>query len=278
MIRLTWVLAVGGLRNSRPRSRRWTGPARPARAPRVPVRSAPARIWRRGPRPAGRAAGKSVISRRVTLGESSASPRATTRTALQQLGGLGVLDQEAAGPGPDRLVDVLVGFERGQDEHLDAGEVLVGRDAPGRFEPVDARASGCPSAPRRRARCGPARPPGRRRRPRRRRRYRRRRPASCGNRPGPAPGHRRAGPGSRRCRRSAARQRRPRCGAAGRWPARARAGRSTRNPPPRAGGHRSADAAARPHPDEAVAAAGWPSPRAARPVSVTAVRLVFVVR
>src|SRR6185437_10103503 len=54
----------------------------------------------------------------------------------QQVGGLGVLDQEAAGPGTDRLVDVLVGLEGGQDDHLDPGQVVVGGDAAGGLQAV----------------------------------------------------------------------------------------------------------------------------------------------
>jgi len=56
---------------------------------------------------------------------------------LDQLGRLGVLDQETAGPGAQRLVDVLVGLEGGQDDDLDPGQVLLGRDAPGGFQAVD---------------------------------------------------------------------------------------------------------------------------------------------
>ena len=38
---------------------------------------------------------------------------------------LGVFHQEAAGTGPKCLVNVLVGLEGGQDEHLHPGEVIV---------------------------------------------------------------------------------------------------------------------------------------------------------
>ena len=56
-----------------------------------------------------------------------------------QLGRLGVLDEEAVGPGPDRLEDVLVEVERREDHDAGAGEALVGSDAARRREPVDAR-------------------------------------------------------------------------------------------------------------------------------------------
>src|ERR1019366_8690478 len=64
MMRLTWVLDVSGLRNRRPAISSLDRP--------------------------------SVTSLRVALGESSASPRATHPHRLQQVGRLGVLDQEAA--------------------------------------------------------------------------------------------------------------------------------------------------------------------------------------
>ena len=57
---------------------------------------------------------------------------------LEQLGWFGVLDQEAASPGAEGLVDVFVGLEGSQDDDLDPGQVLVGRDAPGGFQAVDA--------------------------------------------------------------------------------------------------------------------------------------------
>jgi hypothetical protein len=50
---------------------------------------------------------------------------------LYQLLWLGVLDQEPAGPGPDRLEHVPVELERGQDNHPDAGQLPVGGDLPG---------------------------------------------------------------------------------------------------------------------------------------------------
>src|ERR1051325_5410886 len=87
MMRLTWVLAVSGDRNSRP-----------------------------------------AISSLDRPSATSASTSRSRSDRLQQVGGLGVLDQEAAGPGADRLIDVLVGLEGGQDDHLDPGQVVVGGD------------------------------------------------------------------------------------------------------------------------------------------------------
>ena len=57
---------------------------------------------------------------------------------VQQLGRLGVLDQEAAGAGLERFVDVLVTFEGGEDQDFDAGHALVGTDPPGCLQTIDA--------------------------------------------------------------------------------------------------------------------------------------------
>ena len=39
--------------------------------------------------------------------------------------------------GAQRLVDVLVGLEGGQDDDLDPGQVLIGADSPGGLQAVD---------------------------------------------------------------------------------------------------------------------------------------------
>ena len=56
----------------------------------------------------------------------------------QQLGRLGVLDQEPVGADPDGLEDVLVEVERGQDDDLHVGQPVVLGDAAGGGEAVDA--------------------------------------------------------------------------------------------------------------------------------------------
>jgi hypothetical protein len=61
------------------------------------------------------------------------------RLVMDQVSGLGVLDQEAAGSGADGLIDKLVRLERRQDDDLHAGQVVLGGDAPGGLEPVHVR-------------------------------------------------------------------------------------------------------------------------------------------
>src|ERR1039458_2362202 len=95
MMRLTWVLDVSGLRNRRPAI---SSLDRPSATSAITSRSRsvrPTRIWSLGGSRSGRRA-RSVMSLRVALGESSASPRATHPHRLQQVGRLGVLDQQAA--------------------------------------------------------------------------------------------------------------------------------------------------------------------------------------
>ena len=65
-------------------------------------------------RSAGATRANSAISRRVTEGASSASPDATRRMPLDELVGGNVLEQEAAGAGAKRVVDVLVELEGGE--------------------------------------------------------------------------------------------------------------------------------------------------------------------
>ena len=54
-----------------------------------------------------------------------------------ELGRLGVLDEEPGRAGSERLEHVLVELERRQDEHADVGEVGVGGDRLRRSEPVE---------------------------------------------------------------------------------------------------------------------------------------------
>ena len=123
-----------------------------------------------------------------------------------QVLGRDVLEQEPAGPGGQRRVDVVVEVERRQDDH--AGSVGVGRPGCGGSPPArPSPASGCPSAPRRAGSAGPRRPPRPRWSPRRPPRCRRR-SGSSGSRCGPAPGRRRR-------RRAAASVTRPPVGIAG---------------------------------------------------------------
>jgi hypothetical protein len=91
------------------------------------------------------------ISRRVTDGAISASPAATTRTAGDQriagrhdahggdeLGRRRALEQEAARPGAQRLVDILVKVEGRQHEDP-RRRIDLRDDAPRRLQPVDVR-------------------------------------------------------------------------------------------------------------------------------------------
>ena len=80
----------------------------------------------------------SSITRRVIDGASSASPARDDHDRLDQLLGRRVLEQEAARTGPQRLVDVLVEVERGQDQDP---RPLVSpvEQPPGRLETVDVR-------------------------------------------------------------------------------------------------------------------------------------------
>jgi hypothetical protein len=54
----------------------------------------------------------------VIVGDSSASPRATTRTALISFRGVGVLHQESGGVGPQALEHVIIQLEGGQDDDV----------------------------------------------------------------------------------------------------------------------------------------------------------------
>ena len=96
-------------------------------------------------------------SRRVTVGASSASPAATTRIASSSSSAAHVLEEEAAGAGAHRLVDVLVEVERRQDQDARAGAGRRGS----RGWPRCRRAPACgrPSGPRRARSARRARPP-----------------------------------------------------------------------------------------------------------------------
>src|SRR5438132_197078 len=57
----------------------------------------------------------------------------------QELDGLRVLDQEAAGARTQRLEDVLVELKGGEDHDADPGQALVLGDRPGGAQPVRPR-------------------------------------------------------------------------------------------------------------------------------------------
>ncbi len=74
-----------------------------------------------------------------TPGDGGIDQRVTGRhrpDRADQLLGRGVLEQEAAGPSAERLVDVLVGVEGGQDQHPGGGP---GQHRPGRLQTVQPR-------------------------------------------------------------------------------------------------------------------------------------------
>ena len=191
----TWVFAVSrGDQQPRRRSPSLFSPSPPAASDLALALGDPVqRVGGAGAwdcRPAG------SISRRVTDGESSASPSRHHAHGPQQLGRLGVLDQEAARPDAHGLDDVLVQLEGGEDETRVPPAPDRRSDQPGRLQPVARPASGCPSARRRAASrtasataslAGAASPTTP---------CRARRPAAPGSRPASAPGRRPAGPGS----------------------------------------------------------------------------------
>ncbi len=84
------------------------------------------------------------MRRRVTLGESKRVARRDRPDRAQQLDGLGVLHQEAAGTGPQRLEHVLVELERREDHDPHRVERGVVADGPGGGEAVRRPACGCP--------------------------------------------------------------------------------------------------------------------------------------
>ena len=169
MARLTWVLAVAGLTNSRSAISSLDSPSGDqGEHLALAVGERVERGRRRSPAAARWA--NSAMSRRVTPGDSSASPRATTPDRVDQVGRLGVLDQEAAGPVAQRVEHVLVEVEGGQDDDPDVGQGRVGGDVRRVASmPSRRRACGCPSARRRGAARAVGDAPPRRRRPRPRR-------------------------------------------------------------------------------------------------------------
>ena len=92
-------------------------------------------------RACGRPACRAPSSSRAARGCSGDSPRLTARTPVDDVLGLGVLEQVADGTGVQRGDDPLGVRERRQHQHVRAA---VGDDLPGRRDPVDARASAGP--------------------------------------------------------------------------------------------------------------------------------------
>ena len=76
-----------------------------------------------------------LITRFVTAGESSASPAATVRMAAISCSGGSSLRTKPLAPALQRLVDVLVEVEGGEDQ--DRARRVGGEDAPRRLEPVE---------------------------------------------------------------------------------------------------------------------------------------------
>ena len=76
------------------------------------------------------ASGYARCEERVTTGHD---PNRT-----QQLLGLGVLDEKAAGPRAERLEHVFVGLERGQDHHPDTCQSIIRGNPAGGFDAVGA--------------------------------------------------------------------------------------------------------------------------------------------
>jgi hypothetical protein len=81
--------------------------------------------------PGDQAAGQAGRQQRLAAGDDS--------DAVQELAGIGVLDQEPAGAGVQGVDDVFVMVERGEYQHVDVGEVGCFGDAAGGLEPVDVR-------------------------------------------------------------------------------------------------------------------------------------------
>src|SRR5205823_4953661 len=81
----------------------------------------------------------------VLLDEPAGGPGSEERLAFgddaeraQEIRGLGVLDEEAAGSGTQRLEHVLVEIERGEDDDAHRGELAVLGDGPGGGETIGA--------------------------------------------------------------------------------------------------------------------------------------------
>src|SRR6266550_908636 len=122
------VHPTSALRLPRP----WYGPVTPSRdAPLRPRRRA--RRWRLGPSGELGDEPASDARREQRLARGHRAQRA------DQLGGLGVFDQEAGRACAQRLEDVLVELERRQDDHPDVHQPLVRGNGAGGREAVRAR-------------------------------------------------------------------------------------------------------------------------------------------
>src|SRR5580700_11895610 len=137
-ILLTWVLTVGRLTCSvlassefdRPRARsESTSRSRSVSCPKSRCRSGGTRLARL----------KCAISRRVTLGARSASPSATTRMALSSSSRGRLFSAKPLGPRTQRLEDVFVQVEGGQDEHPGRAGGPCPGDQAGCLDPVHDR-------------------------------------------------------------------------------------------------------------------------------------------
>ena len=95
--RLTWVLAVSGDRNRRPAISSLDRPSATSASTSRSRSVSPASTRSLDGRRSGRVA-RSVMSRRVTLGDSSASPLATTRTAWRRSAGSVSLTRKPLAP------------------------------------------------------------------------------------------------------------------------------------------------------------------------------------
>ena len=136
-MRATCVFAVASLMTSCLQISGLRDRARAARTPRA--RAVSARRW-----PAVAHSGRggcwranSSITARVTAGARSASPRATILHGGGDLLGRRVFEHEPARAGAQRVVDVGVEPERGQDQHTCAG--CARDDAAGRLDSVEHR-------------------------------------------------------------------------------------------------------------------------------------------
>ena len=80
---------------------------------------------------------KAAINRRVDARRQQRLTGGDDAHGADQLGRFGVLDEEPAGAGAQRLVHVLVELERREHEHPDAFQLSVLGDLSRRGEPVD---------------------------------------------------------------------------------------------------------------------------------------------
>jgi hypothetical protein len=75
----------------------------------------------------------------VIRGASSASPAAITRIACREFGRSGVLEEEAARAGLERVEDVRVGVVCHQDQDPDVFQAMRSDDLAGGLDPVELR-------------------------------------------------------------------------------------------------------------------------------------------